>query len=348
MTAPSPLVTILVPAFNAELTIAATLRSALSQTYPNFEIVVVDDGSTDRTLAVANAFARHDARVRVICRVHQGVSAARNAGMEAGRGEFIAPLDADDLWHRDKLLRQVQVASQMPSGFGFVYCWFRRIDSEDNVVGSQSNQQCHGMALYRLLFDNFVGTGSSILFSRALAMEVGGYEVGNQQGEDYLFQLRLAARSPVGCVPAYLVGYRITPRSLSSDREKMHQAWRTLRRRLPGLFPAAPRKTHDWAHGRRCAERARVLRFGGRYRSAAVRAAEALWFDPVWTILYLHYLIARRAGRRRSADGAAPRPFDHVEPTERVGPEEPVSTSSLLWALRMRRMRHLAVLDAQS
>lgn len=99
-----PLVSCIVPVFNGERYLAEALDSILAQTYRPLEVVVVDDGSTDGTAAIVRGY---DGRVRTVRQVHQGAPAARNLGMQAARGAFIGFLDADDLWHREKLARQM-------------------------------------------------------------------------------------------------------------------------------------------------------------------------------------------------------------------------------------------------
>src|SRR5437764_1165613 len=101
-----PLVSILVPAFNAEATLAETLQSALASSYANLELVLVDDGSADASAAIADRFARDDLRMRIFRQAHRGVSAALNFGLAQVRGDFVARLDADDLWHASKLAKQ--------------------------------------------------------------------------------------------------------------------------------------------------------------------------------------------------------------------------------------------------
>src|SRR5438045_4211310 len=104
----APLVSILIPAYNAENWLADTLRSALAQTWPNKEIILVDDGSTDRTLAIARQF--QSPSVRVHAQPNQGASSARNAALALAQGEYIQWLDADDLLGRDKITKQMEAA----------------------------------------------------------------------------------------------------------------------------------------------------------------------------------------------------------------------------------------------
>src|SRR3981081_1852732 len=102
-----PLVSVLIPAFNAEETVADTLRSVRAQSYRNLEIIVVDDGSRDNTARIVSQFESEDSRIRLIEQANSGVAAARNAAPAASSGSLIAPLDADDLWHPQKIELQV-------------------------------------------------------------------------------------------------------------------------------------------------------------------------------------------------------------------------------------------------
>src|SRR5690349_24440198 len=104
-------VSVVMPAFNAEATIASAVASVRRQTRGDWELVVVDDGSADRTAALAEMAAALDRRIRVIRQRNQGVSAARNAGIEAATGRYLAFLDADDTWLPGKLQRQVSFMS---------------------------------------------------------------------------------------------------------------------------------------------------------------------------------------------------------------------------------------------
>jgi glycosyltransferase involved in cell wall biosynthesis len=128
-----PLVSIVIPVFDGERLIGRTLDSARAQTYEPIEIIVVDDGSTDQSAAIAAAMAAHDQRIQLIKQENRGVAAARNLGVKIGKGSLIAPLDADDLWHRDKLARQVAVMQASPK-VGLVYGWAVEIDDNDYVI----------------------------------------------------------------------------------------------------------------------------------------------------------------------------------------------------------------------
>src|SRR5690606_28828030 len=102
-----PAVTAVIPAYNMEAFLGRALESALAQTYPQLEIIVIDDGSTDGTRALAEGYAAHDKRIRVVPVANGGVAAARNLGTSMAATPYVAYLDADDLWHPEKISRQV-------------------------------------------------------------------------------------------------------------------------------------------------------------------------------------------------------------------------------------------------
>ena len=122
------LVSVIVPAYNAAATIGETLRSALAQTYPQLEVLVVDDGSTDATADIVRSFVARDPRVRLLQQANAGVAAARNLAIAQSRGAYVAPLDADDLWHPQKIALQLEALRRGGPRVGVVYCWWRVID----------------------------------------------------------------------------------------------------------------------------------------------------------------------------------------------------------------------------
>lgn len=112
MTSCSPTVSVVIPAYNAEPFIGAAIESIVNQCYPNMEIIVVDDGSTDRTAEIAQRFGV----VRCVRQPNRGISAARNTGIQASHGEVLGFLDADDLWSDGKLDRQLRALAESPAG----------------------------------------------------------------------------------------------------------------------------------------------------------------------------------------------------------------------------------------
>ncbi|KAA9013037.1 glycosyltransferase family 2 protein [Sphingobium limneticum] len=218
-------ISIIIPAFNAEQTIARTLASAQQQGGVEFEIIVVDDGSSDRTADIVAQIADRDRRIILLTQSNGGVARARNLALDQARGDLIAPLDADDLWHPEKLLRQTRCLEEQSRDVGLVYNWFRRIDQDDMVIPGSPRPMVEGQVFHRHLAWNFISNGSTPLIRRehlgSLAYEPFLRDEGLQGCEDYLLQLQLARRARFACVPAFLTGYRRTPGAMSSHVERM-------------------------------------------------------------------------------------------------------------------------------
>jgi glycosyltransferase involved in cell wall biosynthesis len=220
-----PLVSVIVPAFNAADTLAGTLDSVLAQSYPALEILVVDDGSSDRTPSIVSEYSRKDSRVVLIQQENGGVASARNKGLDKATGLFIAPIDSDDIWHKDKVLLQVEKLRTAGEDVALVYNWHRRIDEQDRIIAPSPSPLIEGWVLHRHLEWNFVSNGSTPLI-RASALRDIRYDEqfrknGNEGCEDYLLQLQLARRYRFACVPAFLTGYRKRGGEMSSNVARM-------------------------------------------------------------------------------------------------------------------------------
>ncbi|MCP3460044.1 glycosyltransferase family A protein [Bradyrhizobium sp. CCGUVB23] len=224
-----PLVSVLIPAFNAQQTIAESLRSAQRQTYADLEIIVVDDGSTDDTPKIVSRFGEQDPRIVLIRQANAGVAVARNTALANSEGSLIAPLDADDLWHPQKIERQVANLHHAPDDVGLDYCWFVDIDVDSVVTRCYANR-LEGDVYHPLILDNFIGNSSVPLIRRALLEQIGGWEPGlraaNAQGcEDWLLYLQIAERARVVLSPAFLVGYRQLPQAMSRNVHQMTRSY---------------------------------------------------------------------------------------------------------------------------
>src|SRR6516165_4853362 len=134
-----PLVSVIIPAFDAAANIRQTLNSVLAETYQDFEVIVVDDGSSDATGAIVEEYVAGDTRFHLIRQSNAGVGAARNTAIRKARGKYIAPLDADDYWFPEKLEKQVACAEQSGKGTGLVYCWSTSTDNQGGLVSTCSH-----------------------------------------------------------------------------------------------------------------------------------------------------------------------------------------------------------------
>ncbi|OQW46366.1 MAG: hypothetical protein A4S16_10995 [Proteobacteria bacterium SG_bin6] len=286
------LVSVVIPAFNAADWIDQTLASARGQTHRALEIIVVDDGSTDDTAARVAAVAARDPRVRLIRQPNGGVARARNRGIAAAAGAYVAPLDADDLWAPTKIERQVAAFEAAPADTALVYNWFRHIDEAGQVLGVSPHPQVEGYCLLRHLAWNFISNGSTPLvrtdLARAIGYDPGLRDAGNEGCEDYLFQLRLALRYRFVCVPAFLTGYRQRRRSMASEQGRMTRSHLQLYLIMAAEAPAAAQPVIR----RRRAELELRLAISRARRGDAMALAIAALRDPA--------TLARRLRERRA------------------------------------------------
>lgn len=315
----APVVSVIVPVFNAEGTLAETLQSALSGRYGNIEIIIIDDGSTDRSLAIAQEAAARDARIRIQRRANGGPSAAVNSGLAVARGDYVARLDSDDLWHPRKLEAQVALAKQSPN-VAFIYAFSRYIDAEGRVLEDARPQLFSGGAVCRGIYESLIGVGSSALIKRAAMEQAGGCDEALRGWEDLLLQLIISSRHAIAVVPEYLVGYRVRPGSLSQDIDAMVESWRAIRGRLREDFPQVPEFVHAWAHGRRCAMFAEGYAWRRRHARSAASLIEAFWHDPAWTSEFLRFRVRRRVskGSSQPEQPASDIHFFDCEPAQRI------------------------------
>lgn len=211
-----------IPAFNAGATLGETLTSARGQTHRDLEIFVVDDGSTDDTAEIAARHAAEDSRVIILSQANAGVAAARNTGIAAAAGAFVALLDADDLWATTKIERQLGVFATSTPRVGLVYTWFALIDAQSRIVKLGRRTDHEGDVLEALAFYNFIGNGSAPLIRRSAIEETGGFDTtlrarGGQGCEDWKLYFEVAERHHFAVVREALTGYRQLPGNMSSD-----------------------------------------------------------------------------------------------------------------------------------
>ncbi|MBR1170982.1 glycosyltransferase family 2 protein [Bradyrhizobium liaoningense] len=256
------MISVIVPAFNAANTIHETVSSALNQTHCNLEVIIVDDGSTDQTGTVAARLAESDLRVRYVYKENGGVASARNRGIAEAQGEFVATLDADDLWYPTKLERQLQRLEQSGPETALVYAWCCWIDDDGNVTGSAPPTRLEGNILPDMCLGNVVISGSNALTRREAVIAAGGFDEslrsrGAQGCEDWKLYLAIAERHRIAMVPEYLVGYRVSPGSMSDDFEQMMRS----RRLVEAEFIAAhPELALQFARGETILARSLALR----------------------------------------------------------------------------------------
>ncbi len=208
------LISVIIPVYNSENTIRETIESVLNQSFTDFELIVINDGSQDSTLEIISRIQDH--RLKVFSYPNAGVSASRNRGIAQASGDFIAFLDSDDLWTSDKLESQLQVLQANPNA-GVAYSWTDYIDRSGKFVCPGNYVTANGNVYEQLLLQNFLENGSTPLIRREALIKVGNFDESLFGPEDWDMYLRLAANYHFVTVPKVQVLYRISANSISSN-----------------------------------------------------------------------------------------------------------------------------------
>lgn len=245
-----PLVSVIIPAYNAERFIAATLSSVLGQTYDRFEVIVVDDGSRDATAAIVRRYMAEDARIRFYQQNNAGVAAARNAAIAYSRGEFIAPIDADDIWYPQNLAKQIACFLRSDERVGLVYSRSLDIDEAGLPTGSFRAADVAGEVFLNLVCHNFIGNASATMFRRSCLDKVGLYNTQMREQnaggcEDWDLYLRIAERYHFAAVPEFLVGYRRCQGTMSRNYEMMARSQELMLSALAQRHPEISRGAYQ-------------------------------------------------------------------------------------------------------
>ena len=219
MSAKRPLVTVVIPVYNGERYLADAIQSVRDQTYQNFEVIVVDDGSTDGSAEVAQRFGE---AIRYVHQANGGVCKARNTGIAAAQGPYIAFLDQDDLWLPDKLAAQVAYLDSHPA-VGAVYC-------QCEVKGNGG--RCTGLYYAEPVKDDLVGVMrgpcllmTSAMFRGEVLRKIGRFDEAfiGAGGEDMDLTLRLKKVAQIAYLPQILAVYRVhSTNSSNNERLLLH------------------------------------------------------------------------------------------------------------------------------
>jgi len=251
-------VSVIIPAYNAENFIAEALDSVFAQTHRDFEVIVVNDGSTDATARILEAYAD---RVRCIDQPNRGQNASRATGIEAASGNWIAFLDADDVWIPSKLAKQVEIAERHQE-YGIVTTDFLSFSGDQVECASVKEwyaPRC-GMVLENLLFGNWI-TPSAVMVRRDCFNRVRTWDTGKYCfGEDWVMWMQIAAESPVYFIDEVLVKRRIHGANASRNNDEIQfeailRNFDLLRRFVPEL--SAKQGLVDEALFRICMNRGR-------------------------------------------------------------------------------------------
>ncbi len=220
-----PLISVIVPAYNAAATLRATLASVLNQTHSHLELWVIDDGSTDGTAERVEKLRREwqDDRLQVARFENGGQAVARNRGLDLSRGNYVSFLDADDTWTRTKLADQLAALQANPRA-AVAYSWTDYVDDDGNKLHRGSYVALSGAVLGALVVVNFLENGSNPLVRREAIAQVGNFIPELVPSEDWDLWLRLAEQFDFVAVPKVQILYRVSPTSQSANVRRLERS----------------------------------------------------------------------------------------------------------------------------
>lgn len=300
------MISVVMPIFNGQRFLTQAMDSLLAQTLTDFEIIAVDDGSTDETPVILDRYAKIDPRVKVVRGDHAGISAALNRGIEASTYEWIARMDADDVASPERFARQMAAAKAEPR----VVIWgsfARHVDCAGNVLGISRT----GPTSYHE-FERLRGAGEDVyvihpssMLRKDIVLKAGGYDSRFNYGEDLELFDRMAEYGGVVAIPEPLLDYRIHATSISMQRFFTMRRFASFVRarakaRLAGqilCYEEFESRARKRSHFARAAESLHT-RSGFYYRNAGLAAAEgkkikAVAFLATSTLLNPMYAIPR-------------------------------------------------------
>ncbi|OIP68189.1 MAG: glycosyl transferase family A, partial [Oscillatoriales cyanobacterium CG2_30_40_61] len=208
------LISVIIPVYNGEKTIKETILSVLNQTFENWELIIINDGSTDSTIEIIAQI--QNTKIRVFNCENAGLAKSRNRGIDHSQGEYISFLDADDLWTPDKLEAQFQALQENPEAM-VAYSWTDYIDQSSQFLHSGRHITINGNIYQHLLVNNFLENGSNPLIRKQALNQVGKFDTSLKAGEDWDMWLRLAVHYQFVAVPLPQILYRVSADSMSSQ-----------------------------------------------------------------------------------------------------------------------------------
>jgi glycosyltransferase involved in cell wall biosynthesis len=248
-----PEISVVIPTRNRAPYLVEALGSVFSQTFTDYEVILVDDGSTDDTLSVLTPYIKRQ-KVQYVFQEPAGVSAARNRGINLAQAPYIAFLDSDDLFLPSKLAKQMKLFEHEPQ-LGYVHCSFSKFDDQGRDLGVRDTSRFSGWIYPGILQEWSVLMAMPCMLMRTeVIKEVGGFDESMAWAEDLDLWRRIARRYAVGAVPEPLVRVRVHSSSTSFDRAKGSQGFeRYLDKAFvddPGLTPVFKRRAQAKMHAK--------------------------------------------------------------------------------------------------
>jgi len=218
-----PKVSVIIPVYNGERFLSEAIESVINQTYPNWEIIAINDGSTDRSMEILKHYkSKLSSLIHVINQENLGPSVARNSGIKKAKGEYIAFLDYDDLWLSEKLEKQVKFL-ESNNEISLIYCDCYIIDNNSNIekdTYSEKTKFIKGKIFKKLLSNNFIPT-STVLLRKKVLDDVGLFNLEYKISQDYDLWLRISDKYLIDFLKQPLAKYRFHSESISKDVKLM-------------------------------------------------------------------------------------------------------------------------------
>lgn len=209
-------ISVVMSVYNGEKYLKQAVRSILSQTYKDFEFIIINDGSTDSSSVILGELARQDSRVRLVSRENKGLIYSLNEGVKLAQGEYIARMDADDISMPERLEKQLKYAEN--EGLAVCGTWAEGIDSLGNKINSLSYPpSMDRVKVFTLLHNPFIHP--SVMFKKEVFEKVGNYKKFFKHIEDYELWTRIVFRYKAGNIPEILLSYRIHDEQITNKHQ---------------------------------------------------------------------------------------------------------------------------------
>jgi glycosyltransferase involved in cell wall biosynthesis len=273
----TPKVSVIIPAYNAMKFLPETLESVLNQTFSDFDVFIINDGSSDNIIEWATEI--QDSRVKLISQENKGLAGARNTGITKSQGQYIAFIDADDLWEPTKLERQVHAFELNPE-LGLVDTYVSMVDTQNQFLYIAGASYQEGNVLRRAIEENLVMCGSSAMINRQCFEKVGFFDQTLRGAEDWNMWARIALHYPFKVVEEPLVRYRNHPNSMSQDWQLMKTETTKAIEKVFELVPPELAWVKQRTFARANLYVAKIAKSGGNYQQSLQYCLQAFSCSP--------------------------------------------------------------------
>ena len=216
-------ISVVMPVYNSELYLTDAIESILNQSYTDFEFIIINDGSTDKSLEIIQHYCKKDGRIRMFTQPNRGLVAALNRGIKLAKGEYIARMDSDDISLPQRFEKQIEYMKNHPK-CEVLGTQAELMDSEGNILDRVVSKPVFPIDIYLLLGHGSILAHPTILMKRSTAVSVGYYRESALQAEDFDMWQRIATRSNMANLSSIQLSYRQNPESISNTQGKKQGA----------------------------------------------------------------------------------------------------------------------------